>query len=134
MIILDTHIWLWLAEGSPRLAKSPILKAIRSAARKDEVLVPAICPWEIAMLVRKERIQLLKSAGEWINEALSMPGLNFLAMTPDIILDSVNLPGTFHGDPADRMIVASARAVEGRLATMDKNILAYGKKGYVRTV
>lgn len=84
------------------------------------------------MLVSKNRIQLKGNALDWINKALSAPGISLCPLTPEIAYESVNLPGDFHGDPADRMIVASARKLNGTLVTFDKKILAYSGEGHVK--
>jgi PIN domain nuclease of toxin-antitoxin system len=132
MLILDTHIWLWLINGDPKIKNSGLLLEIIKAARKKSLLVPAICPWEVSMLVSKNRIELEGNTLDWINKALSAPGINLCPLTPDIAYESVNLPGDFHGDPADRMIVASARKFNGTLVTFDKKILEYSEEGHVK--
>lgn len=86
------------------------------------------------MLVSKNRIKLEGNTLDWINKALSAPGTTLCPLTPDIAYDSVNLPGDFHGDPADRMIVSSARILNGTLVTFDKKILEYSEAGYVKVL
>ena len=130
-IVLDTHVWIWLVTGNRRLSGTKLLELLERESRKDGLLVPAICAWEAAMLSEKGRLQLLEPAEKWIFRALSARGLNMLALTPDIACESVRLPGSFHGDPADRLITASARIVGAKIATFDRQILSYAEQGYV---
>ncbi len=133
MIVLDTHVLVWAISDDAHLGKKA-RSAIKSASAKDEVLVSAITPWEIAMLVDKQRLSLSKDVGEWIDEALGSPGLTLAPLSPSISLDSVRLPGAFNKDPADRMIIATARYHDAILLTADRDILSYANGGHVRVL
>ncbi len=133
MIVLDTHVLVWALGGDASLGKKA-RRSIQSSADKNEVLVAAITPWEIAMLVEKQRLSIDKDVGEWIEEALSLPGINIAPLEPSISVDSVRLPGTFNNDPADRMIVATARHFGSKLLTADRDILAYSEAGHVKAM
>jgi len=76
-------------------------------------------------------VTLGKEAGAWIDEALGLPGVQLTPLLPSIAVDGVRLPGVIHGDPADRIIIASARHVGVPLLTADKAILRYGDASYV---
>jgi len=134
MLILDTHVWLWLINGDSRLENSGILPEINKAARTKSVKIPAISVWEVSMLASKNRIILEGDTMEWINKALSAPGISLCPLTPEIAYESAHLPGDFHGDPADRRIVASARKLDGTLVTFDQKILEYSNNGYVQVL
>lgn len=95
------------------------------------MLISAITPWEIALLARKGRLPLGREAGAWLDEALSLPGISLAPITPAIAVDSVGLPGDFHADPADRLIIATARHAEATLFTVDRAILDYATAGHV---
>ena len=84
------------------------------------------------MLVSKGRLSLTMPVRDWLEKALSMPGLSILPLTAEIAADSCFLPGNFHGDPADRLITASCRSCEATLITMDQPILDYSLEGWVR--
>lgn len=130
-VVLDTHALIWLMQGSDRIgARSREL--IAAAAQADSVFVAAISAWEIAMLVAKGRLALDRDVGEWLDTALSLPGLRLAALDPLVAVDSTRLPGEVHGDPADRLIVATARRRAAMLITDDKLILQYGVAGHVR--
>lgn len=105
---------------------------IEDAAGEAALFVPAITPWEIAMLVEKGRLALGRDVAQWLEATLGLPGIRLAALSAEISVDSVRLPGSFHPDPADRMIVATARAFDALLLTADRAILAYGGQGYVR--
>ena len=86
------------------------------------------------MLEAKGRIRLGSPCQQWVEEALATPGLTLVPLTPEIALDSSRLPGDFHGDPADRIIVATARRLGARLLTRDEKLLAYGHGHHVTLV
>lgn len=92
----------------------------------------AITPWEIALLAGKGRLALGRDTGAWIEEALALPGIALAPITPAIAVDSVGLPGDFHADPADRLIIATARHADATLFTVDHAILDYAATGHVK--
>jgi PIN domain nuclease of toxin-antitoxin system len=128
-LILDTHVWFWFAQTDLKLDRSSALAVIRSALEKNRLAVSVISVWELAMLESKGRLALRPNGQQWIDEALSLPGLELLPLTPRIAVESTRLPGDLHGDPADRMIVASARVLAGTVVTADAKIIAYGQAG-----
>lgn len=123
MIVLDTHIWVWWVNGSPALSsvKSQFLAAHESA----RFGVSIISCWEIAKLVEKGRLSLSMPVDQWIDLALACPGIQLLPFDPIIAVASTQLPPPFHNDPADQIIVATARALNSPLATDDSKIMAY---------
>ncbi len=131
--LLDTHVWIWLINGDSSLKKKS-LDVITAASRRGRVYVSVISVWEVAMLVSKGRLLLEKPLQQWCLEALGAPGIQVQLLTPDIAIESCVLPGPFHGDPADRMIVATARLKNTTIITRDARILNYGKKGYIKTL
>lgn len=86
------------------------------------------------MLERKSRLRLDVPVEEWVRQAISLPGLTIVPMSHEIALAASQLPGEFHGDPADRVIVATARAFQAKLLTKDHSITRYGKQSYVKLV
>jgi len=131
-IVLDTHTFLWLMLGKELSQK--IQSLIETSAQNKELYLSAISLWEIAMLENKGRIILSEPCLLWLQQATSIPGLNLVPLSAEISVDSVNLPKSFHGDPADRIIVATARQFNAVLFTRDKKILSYAKEGYVESV
>jgi len=132
-LVLDTHIWIWLMEGMPEL-KPRLRKRIETVARDGEILVSAISAWEVGMLEAKGRITFDQDCAAWVKDALAAPGIRLVPLDPDIAVASTRLPGSFHGDPADRIIVATARANACELATADACIDRYAKTGRLRII
>ncbi len=129
-VLLDTHSWIWLFSGSRELSQR-IINRIDKAGKQGKVFISAISVWELSMLVAKNRITLSKPIHQWVEESLSQPGVNLSLLTPPIAIDSSFLPGDFHGDPADRIIVATARINDLILLTRDRKILSYGEENYL---
>lgn len=123
MIVLDTHVWFfWVNDNIEELSKNA-LESIQS----DETLgVSVISCWEIAMLVAKERLKLSIDVQLWVDQALKYPGIKLLNIDPQIAVLSTRLPGQFHGDPADRMIVATCMQNHSPLISKDKRIQTWG--------
>lgn len=129
-LLLDTHVWIWLNNGSSEL-KSTAIREIDRAAQQGELFVSAISVWEIATLVAKKRILLRTSIHDWIEQALSQPGIELIPLLPNIAVESTLLPDGLNADPADRMIVATARVKLLTLMTRDTNIQQYAKSGVI---
>ena len=123
MILLDTHIWVkWVLDEKqlPELVQRQIIEH-----EKDGLGVSVISCWEVAKLLELKRLNLDMDVSDWINQALSYPGIQLVELSPCIAVESTRLPGEFHRDPADQIIVATARIHECPLLTLDRKILAY---------
>lgn len=129
-LLLDTHAFIWYINGSEEIGKSA-RKAITSALHSNQAYLAAISLWEIGMLDKKQRIILEMPALEWINKSIEMTHIRVLPITPAVAIESCNLPGKFHDDPADRLIVATARIEALTLISRDKQIHAYSQQKYV---
>jgi PIN domain nuclease of toxin-antitoxin system len=116
--------------GNTNLARRTV-SLIGKAAKENALFVSAITLWEMSMLVAKEKIILDMPVLEWILKGLRAPGINLVPLTPQIAVESCQLQGKFHGDPADRIIVATARIEELTLITRDQKILDFGESHYV---
>ncbi len=134
-LVLDTQTWLGVVEGRGDLIGRTARIAIERSARNGALLVAAISVWEVAMLVAWGRITLAMSVDEWVAASLRPPGLRLVPLDAEIAIDSVRLPDfADHEDPADRMIIATARR-EGALVTTDATILAWAARhGHLRTI
>ena len=130
MIVLDTHIWVWWVHEDQRL--TPAQREAIVASETDVIGVSAISCWEIAKLVEAGRLELPDALEEWFDQALSYPGVELLALTPEIAIESTRLPGEFHRDPADQIIVATARVYECPLLTSDDKIVNYSHVTTIR--
>jgi PIN domain nuclease of toxin-antitoxin system len=133
VILLDTHILLWLTDGDERLGKQT-REAIDRAAAAGNVIVSAISFWEIGMLIEKRRIALAVPLGDF---AAMVGKRHDIAITPvdtGIAIETAHLPPSLHGDPGARILVATARHLDCPLATTDSKILAYAAQGQVKTI
>ena len=119
MIVIDTHVWVWWQADPKRLSK----KAARALKNAKSIGVPAICLWEFSMLVQRDRIRIDRSALEWLNDALDVPGVRIVDLTPSVAVQSTRLPSTFHNDPADRLIVATALNEGAPLISADQKFV-----------
>ena len=125
VIVLDTHVLIWWVNGSKQLStagKRVINKTLRNG---EEILISSISVWEIAMLVKKNRLTLTMDVNDWITTTAAIDGVRYIPIENAVAMQSVTLPGNFHSDPADRMIVALARHNSAPLVTADKRILKY---------
>ena len=133
-LLLDTHCWIWLEGGISGKFSAGGLAAVRSARTEARLWVSVISVWEVALLEARGRISLRMDCAGWIREALATPGLSLAPLTPEIAVESTRLPGGLHGDPADRIIVATARAYGARLLTKDRKLLDYARGKHLRVV
>lgn len=131
-LLLDTHIFIWLMNGDHSLPKKS-QELIENTRKNGTISISAISVWEVAMLEQKQRIILNKPCFEWIKDSLHY-GIRLLALTPEIAIESCQLPGYSAGDPADRIIIATARIESLVLLTCDERILSYGKQKLVATM
>ena len=125
MIVIDTHVLVWWVSGDKSLSK-PAFEAINEAIADDsEIIVSSISAWEIAMLIEKGRLVLSMDIENWLDEVSQIDGVRFMPVDNEIGIKSTVLPGEFHKDPADRMIVATARKFAVPLVTADEKIIEY---------
>jgi len=133
-LLLDTHVWIWAVEGDRRALSQRAIWAIEDASKEGDILVSAISVWEVATLEARGRISLARPVDSWIDTALRGPGVRLLELSPQISVESTRLPGDPPPDPADRILLASARNQGARLLTCDRRLLEYADAGHVRAV
>jgi len=131
MIVLDTHILIWWITGDLTKLSENATFAINQELAGGEIIISSITAWEVAMLVAKDRIVISMDLEEWLSTIAQIEAVKFYAVDNDIAVKSATLPGEFHKDPADRMIVATARKLGCGLVTADEKILNYQ---HVRTI
>jgi PIN domain nuclease of toxin-antitoxin system len=131
MIVLDTHVLIWWTSGDTQLSAAASARIGEVQREQGEILISSISAWEIAMLVARNRLTLSMDVDSWLNLVGRIEGVRFVPVDNRIALESTRLPGEFHKDPADRMIVALARTLSAPLLTADEKIRAYA---HVRTV
>ena len=118
MIVLDTHVWIWFISNPEYLSKRAE-KAVNVAATDKRILISSISAWELALLVKKERLKLTLEVTDWIAKSESLPFIQFVPVTNSIALKSVNLPLPLHLEPEDCIIIETASS-EGELV-INKN-------------
>lgn len=125
MIVLDTHALVWWVNDDVNLTAAARQAIEGTLQSDDQVLVSAITAWEIAMLVERGRLSLVMSIDDWLSAVASIEGLEIVPVSHMVAVQSTRLPGEFHKDPADRMIVALARERNATLVTADERIQRY---------
>lgn len=131
-MILDTHAAVWLVRGDLASAASQALdKAAKSGA---PTYVSAITAWEVGLLVSRGRLNLGTSPERWFERLMGLPGMLLANLSPPILIASSFLPGTPPRDPADRIIIATARDLDATLVTRDRLLIDYGNDGFVSIV
>jgi PIN domain nuclease of toxin-antitoxin system len=128
--VLDTHVWLWLAEGARPLDPATVSR-IDEARPSGEVFVSVMSIWELALLEASRKIYLSLPLSEWVQASIGTRTVVVAALTPGIAIASTRLPGEIHRDPSDRIIVATARALGATLVTRDRRLAAYGRAGHL---
>lgn len=123
MIVLDTHIWIWWVNGGTQLTQE--YQDYIQSQESHGLGISIISCWEVAKLVERNRLILSIPVDQWLDQALAYPGIYLLELTPNICVESTQLPGEFHRDPADQILVATARVYDCPLVTMDSKILSY---------
>ena len=134
-VLLDTCAVIWLANGDDMA--QPALRAIVHAGLADGVYVSPVSAWEVGLLgspSRAEPIGFFPDPKTWFARVMAAPAIKPAPFTPDIAIDSSRLPGQLHGDPADRLIIATARHLGVPVVTRDAKIQAYAAAGHVRVI
>jgi PIN domain nuclease of toxin-antitoxin system len=131
-ILLDTHAIIWMPDAGKLSA--PAEDALQEAQEQDiPVLMSPISAWEIGLLVARGKVALPVSPAAWL-KTMTDAGLAWADLSPDVLISSSFLPGDIHGDPADRILVATARTYGYRLMTRDRRLLDYGAAGHVQVI
>jgi PIN domain nuclease of toxin-antitoxin system len=131
MIVIDTHVLVWWVSGIKSLSTTAEKAVKDTLLSGSEVIVSSISAWEISMLIEKGRLVLSMDVASWLDEVSQIDGVRFVPVDNEIGIKSTVLPGEFHKDPADRMIVATARKLAVPLVTADEKIIDYE---HVKTV
>jgi PIN domain nuclease of toxin-antitoxin system len=131
-LLLDTHAAVWLSQGTEL---SPnVQQRITAERNRDGVYLSAVTVWEVGNLVRRQRIALGITLADWVNSFFDLGGFQTIELSVEIVIGAANLPGSFHDDPADRFLVATARDLDIPILTRDTRILGYAKAGQLRAV
>lgn len=134
-LLLDTHAAIWLMEGQ---LDDNAVEAVVHAGLADGVFVSPVSAWEVGLLARPKAsggpsLQFLPDPQTWFSRLMGKAIIKAAPLTPSVAIAASALPGSLHGDPADRLLIATAREMNLRLMTRDREILGYGRAGHVRT-
>jgi PIN domain nuclease of toxin-antitoxin system len=129
VLLLDTCALIWLADGT--IDTSPARPEIEAAAETRLLSVSVTSAWELGLLSRAKRLEFSPDAKAWFATIVGRAGLRLTPITPAIAIDASHLPGPLHNDPADRLIIATARHLEARIVTRDHRIIDYAAAGHV---
>lgn len=129
-VIFDTHVFLWHMFGDTTLS-AKFRKNIERIQKLHPIYISPISIWEIGLLAERGRISLEMDSLEWVEQALRDPGFTLTPFSPQIAIMSSRLPGEVHGDPADRILIATAFETHAVLVTCDEKILEYGKSNFI---
>lgn len=130
MIVLDTAAWIWWVGDPTRLSRRA-RSMIEGEEREEGIVVSAISVWEVAVKVALGKLAIDRDIRAWVTSASAYPGVAVHALDPRDALESTLLPGRFHRDSADRILIALARRLEVPLVTSDREIRRYR---HVRTI
>ena len=131
-LLLDTCAMLWLGQ-STRLAPK-VERTLERARAAGQLFVSPFSAWEIGTLVRRQRVILSSPSEQWFEDFLARSRAGLTPLTPAILIASTSLPESVHGDPADRIIIATARALDLAVVTRDRLILDYARQGHLRAL
>ena len=124
--LLDTHTWIWWNMHPENLSQN-VKQIITATDKYKEMLLSVISVWEFFKLLEKSRLIISCDPQEWVREALIMPKLRLVNLIPSIAYKSTVLPQPFHDDPADQIIVATAREENAAILTKDERIHRYSQ-------
>ncbi len=122
--LLDTHAWVWWVTDDRRLSR-PARRAIERDQARDALWLSLISIWELAKKVQKGQLVLDRPVDDWLDLATSQAGLHLAELSAPVLVESGRLPPPFHGDPADQIIVATARDRSAAIVTKDEQIRQY---------
>lgn len=132
-LILDTCAAIWISEDEP-ISPSAAQRIDRDTHERRPIYLGMWTAWERAMLSAKGKLSSPLTPKAWFDRLADRPEIEVVALTSDILINSCFLPGSVHKDPADRILIATARALDLTIVTRDEAILAYAKLGHVRAL
>lgn len=136
-LLLDTCAIIWLANGDPM--SDAATAAIVRAGMADGVFISPVSAWEVGMLSkpragRRAAVSFMPDPKTWFARVMAGPGIREASLTSEIAIDASFLPGELHGDPADRLLVATGRYLGVPIVTRDRSIITYGQNGHARVI
>lgn len=134
LFCLDTHIWIWLMNGDEKFKTAKWQKLFSSAKGATTFFIPAISVWEVGMLVSKKKIEISYSPLEWVYRGLQARGMQLVELSPEIALESCEIDKLALTDPADRIIVTTAKSLGAILLTADQQMVQYSRRNKINVI
>ncbi len=122
--LLDTHTWIWW-NSNPSNLSNKVKELIEDLKNYEELLLSVISIWEFSKLLEKGRLKISVNGYTWIEQALILPKLKVCELTPQTAFNSTTLPQPIHDDPADQILIATARIENAVIITKDQLIQNY---------
>ncbi len=130
--LLDTHVWLWITRRAQAEVSAGFFREVENWQREGIAFLSPVSAWEIGLLVASKQLELDLPIDRLWERDTGDHGLRIVPLTARILIESTRLPGEVHRDPADRMLIATAREHGLTLVTRDKNLLRYAKEGHLK--
>ncbi len=130
MILLDTNVVIRIVTGEGRIG--PAARDLLDES--GDLYCSVMVQWEVAMLAQKGKVRLEMAVHVWLEQAAALLGYVEVPVSGEIALDAGSLPGSIHGDPCDRIMIATARALACPLITTDRAILDYAAAGHLKAI
>jgi PIN domain nuclease of toxin-antitoxin system len=127
-LLLDTHIWLWTLDGTRGMMTGSSVALVAGAAADGRLFVSDMSFWEVSLKAAKGKLTLPLDATLWLERAAKAPGIQFLPVTRNVLIQSTRLPGDLHGDPVDRILLAQAQLRGLSLLTCDRLLVDYAAR------
>jgi PIN domain nuclease of toxin-antitoxin system len=132
-LLLDTCAAIWLTSDQP-VTRDAVDAIERARAAQQAIFVSPITAWEMGLLVSRGRMNMQMTPERWFSRLLEAPGLQLVDLPPSVLIAASFLPGTLHGDPADRILAATTREYGYRLVTRDRPLLDYADQGHIQAL
>jgi PIN domain nuclease of toxin-antitoxin system len=133
VLLLDTHVWIWSADGDTRRVGPKSRSMLLKAEAREAIRVSPVTIFELTALHTSGRLRLSRSLEQWVGDSLDTAGVRIAELTPSVAIDAGSIPRNALADPLDRLLVSTARQLEAVFVTADRHILEYASEtGNVR--
>ena len=126
MLLLDTHVWIWILAGDARRIGRRARSLLTRAESRDALRISPVTLFEVMALHAAGRLQLTHPPDEWIRQAIASAPVRIAELSPSIAIDAGRIPRDVLADPMDRLLVATAAKMEATMLSADARILQYG--------
>jgi PIN domain nuclease of toxin-antitoxin system len=133
VLLLDTHVWIWSADGDTRQVGPKARLLLLKAEAREAIRVSPVTLFELTALHTLGRLRLSRPLEQWVRDSLDAAGVRVAELTPSVAIDAGSIPRNALADPLDRLLVSTARHLDAVFVTADRQILEYAAEtGNVR--